>query len=58
MRRKGIIFLEIVHLILYKLLWFILSILGDEKTEEPLPDFKDMKIDDSYTGPALLDSGK
>jgi len=34
------------------------AIAGDEKTEEPLPDFKDMKIDDSYTGPALLDSGK
>ena len=47
-----------MHLILYKLLWFILSLLGDEKTEEPLPDFKDMKIDDSYTGPALLESGK
>ena len=58
MRRKGTIFLETVHLILYKLLWVILSLLGDEKTEEPLPDFKDMKIDDSYTGPALSESGK
>lgn len=47
-----------MHLILYKLLWVILSLLGDEKAEEPLPDFKDMKIDDSYTGPALSESGK
>ena len=58
MRREGTIVLEIMHLILYKLLWVILSFLGDEKTEEPLPDFKDMKIDDSYTGPALTESGK
>ena len=33
------------------------AIAGDEKADEPLPDFKNITIDDSYEGPALPDSG-
>ena len=33
------------------------AIAGEEKSEEPLPDFKDMTIDNSYDGPVIPDSG-
>ena len=33
------------------------AIASEEKPEELLPDFKDIKIDDSYSGPVLPEDG-
>ena len=34
------------------------AIASEEKPEELLPDFKDIKIDDSYSGPVLSEDGR
>ena len=36
---------------------FARAIAGEEKKDEPLPDFKDMTIDQSYSGPVIPDDG-